>query len=157
LAARLIEISKMAPQPRGYAFEAFLKEVFDAHGLQGKTPFRLTGEQIDGSFEFAHETYLLEAKWQNEPAAAKDLRDFHGKVEAKAAWSRGLFVSNSGFTEEGLQSFGSGKRIICMAGLDLYEIFHRRRSFTEVLRLKVRAAAETGLPFVRVRDLFPNE
>ena len=156
LEERLMEISKLDPQPRGYAFEAFLKEVFNAYGLAGKEAFRLTGEQIDGSFEFGHETYLLEAKWQNEKTPAKDLRDFQGKVESKAAWSRGLFVSNSGFTEEGLHSFGSGKRIICMDGLDLYEIFHNRRAFTEVLRLKLRTAAETGRPFVSVRDLFPT-
>lgn len=153
LAERLMEISMLEPQPRGYAFEKFLKEVFDAYGLAGKDAFRLTGEQIDGSFEFGHETYLLEAKWQNEKTGAKDLRDFQGKVEAKAAWSRGLFVSNSGFTEVGLEAFGGGKRIICMDGLDLYEIFHNRRSFTESLRLKVRYAAETGRPYVSVREL----
>jgi hypothetical protein len=152
---QLIEISKMEPRPRGYAFETFLKDVFDAYGLAGKAAFRLVGEQIDGSFEFGHETYLLEAKWQNDKTAAKDLRDFHGKLEGKAAWARGLFVSNSGFTEEGLQSFGNGKRIICMDGLDLYEIFHNRRSFVEVFGLKLRAAVETGRPFVRVRDLYP--
>lgn len=154
LEERLMEISKMAPQPRGYAFEAFLKDVFDAHGLVGKTAFRLTGEQIDGSFEFEHQTYLLEAKWQNDKTAAKDLRDFHGKLDGKADWARGLFVSNSGFTDEGLQSFGNGKRIICMDGLDLYEIFHNRHSFVEVLGLKLRAAVETGRPFVSVRELF---
>lgn len=154
LKERLIEISKMQPNPRGYAFEAFLKNVFDAYGLAGKAAFRLTGEQIDGSFEFGHETYLLEAKWQNDKTAAKDLRDFQGKVEGKANWARGLFVSNSGFTEEGLQSFGNGKRSICMDGLDLYEILNNRRCFVEVLRLKVRAAAETGRPYMSVRDLF---
>lgn len=155
LKAQLIEVSKMEPRPRGYAFEVFLKDVFDAYGLAGKAAFRLIGEQIDGSFEFGHETYLLEAKWQNDKTAAKDLRDFQGKVEGKAAWSRGLFVSNSGFTAEGLQSFGNGKRIICMDGLDLYEILHNRRSFVAVLRLKIRAAAETGRPFVSVRELYP--
>lgn len=159
LKARLMEISLLEPQPRGTAFEVFLREVFDAHGLSGKGGFRMIGEQIDGSFEFGHETYLLEAKWQNEKTPAKDLRDFHSKVEAKAAWSRGLFVSNSGFSEEGIEALGRGKqiRIVCMDGLDLYEILHNQRSFSEVLRLKVRAAAETGRPFVSVRDLFPNE
>ncbi len=156
LKEQLIEISKMEPQRRGYAFEAFLKDVFDAYGLVGKAAFLLTGEQIDGSFEFEHQTYLLEAKWQNDKTAAKDLRDFHGKLDSKADWARGLFVSNSGFTDEGLQSFGNGKRIICMDGLDLYEIFHNRRSFVEVLRLKLRAAVETGRPFVSVRDLLPT-
>ncbi len=154
LKEQLIEISKMQPQPRGYAYETFLKDVFDAYGLAGKAAFRLTGEQIDGSFVFEHQTYLLEAKWQNDKTAAKDLRDFHGKLDSKADWARGLFVSNSGFTDEGLQSFGNGKRIICMDGLDLYEIFHNQRSFVEVLRLKLRAAVETGRPFVSVREFF---
>jgi len=159
LAARFLEISKLAPQPRGCEFEKFLKEVFDAHGLQGKKPFRLVGEQIDGSCEFDHASYLLEAKWQNEKTSASDLRNFQGKVEAKSAWTRGLFVSYSGFSEQGLDAFTRGHRtsIICMDGLDLYEIFHHRRSFTEVLRLKRREAADTGRPFVSVRDLFPNE
>jgi restriction endonuclease Mrr len=154
LKERIIEISKMAPQRRGYAFEAFLKDVFDAYGMAGKAAFRLTGEQIDGSFEYGHQTYLLEAKWQNDKTAAKDLRDFHGKLDGKAVWARGLFISNSGFTEEGLQSFGNGKWIICMDGRDLYEIFHNQRSFIEVFRLKLRAAAETGRPFVRVCELY---
>ncbi|MCB1079879.1 MAG: restriction endonuclease, partial [Verrucomicrobiae bacterium] len=159
LATRFLEVSKLAAQPRGYAFEAFLKEVFDLHGLQGKKPFRLTGEQIDGSFELDHDSYLFEAKWQNQRTSADDLRNFQGKVKAKAAWSRGLFVSYSGFTEDGLDAFtrGSATSIICMDGLDLYEIFRRRHPFVEVLRLKRREASDTGRPFVSVRDLFPNE
>src|SRR5437899_5185373 len=47
------------------------------------------------------------------------------EIEQKAAWTRGLFVSNSGFSEDGLVAFGRGKRIICMGGLDLYEIRDR--------------------------------
>ena len=49
LAVRLITISLMDPQPRGYAFEKFLKDVFDAFGLAARASFRLRGEQIDGS------------------------------------------------------------------------------------------------------------
>ena len=50
LTARLIGISNMEPQPRGYAFEKFPKELFDAYGLAARASFRLSGEQIDGSF-----------------------------------------------------------------------------------------------------------
>ena len=49
-----------------------------------------------------------------------------------------------------------GKRVICMDGLDLYEMLDREIPFTQVLERKVRRAAETGSPFVRVRDLFPH-
>lgn len=41
-----------------------------------------------------------------------------------------------------------------MDGLDLYEMLDRELPLTQVLERKVRRAAETGSPFVRVRDLF---
>lgn len=155
LSDRLIEVSSMPAQRRGYAYESFLKEVFDAYGLAGKPSFRLRGEQIDGSFQYCQETYLLEAKWQNEPVGAADLHTFHGKLGEKAAWSRGLFVSNSGFSADGLHAFGRGKRVVCMDGFDFSEMLRRRISFSDVISAKVRTAAETGNPHVSVRELFP--
>jgi hypothetical protein len=154
LKAELLSFSNLAPHARGYAFEKFLKQLFDAYGLAAQEPFRLRGEQIDGSFQFANETYLVEAKWQSQATGVADLHTFHGKIEQKAAWTRGLFVSNSGFTEDGLAAFGRGKRVICMDGHDLYDILNREIPLNRVLECKVRRAAETGLPFVRVRDLF---
>jgi len=152
----LLALSSIAPQPRGYAFEKFLRELFDAFGLEAREPFRVVGEQIDGSFVLQGETYLLEAKWEGSQTDAGDLHKFHGKLEQKAAWTRGLFVSNSGFTEPGLTAFGRGKRVICMDGLDLFDALSRGLALDLVLERKVRRAAETGLPFVRVRDLFPQ-
>ena len=151
---RLIRLSFLAPQKRGYAFEAFFKELFNAYGLSARASFRLTGEQIDGSFEMHNETYLLEAKWQNAQTSAADLHTFEGKLRQKASWSRGLFVSHSGFSSDGLHAFGRGKRLICMDGFDLYEMLSLKLSFIDVIDAKVRRAAETGCPFVPVRDLF---
>ena len=76
-------------------------------------------------------------------------------METKAAWTRGLFISQSSFSDDGIHAFGKGKRVVCMDGLDLYETLSRGLSFTDVLTKKIRRAAETGAPFVRVRDLFP--
>jgi Restriction endonuclease len=151
----LIALTRLEPQPRGYAFEKFLKGLFDAHGLEARDAFRIVGEQIDGSFQLADETYLLEAKWKGAPSGLNDLRAFNGKVEAKAAWARGLFVSQTGFTEDGLHAFGGGRRVICMDGLDLHDTLSRGLSLSAVLKRKVRRAAETGASFARVRDLFP--
>lgn len=156
LRAELLALRQLLPQSRGYAFEKLLHDIFNAYCLEAREPFRLQGEQIDGSFQLSNETYLLEAKWQVDKIGAADLHTFHGKLEQKAAWTRGLFVSNSGFTEEGLVAFGRGKRVICMDGLDLYDTMHREIPLTDVLNRKVRNAAETGLPFARVRDLFPG-
>lgn len=152
----LIGFVQLAPQQRGYAFETLLRELFKVVGLQAREPFRLKGEQIDGSFVLQGETYLLEAKWQAAQTGVADLHTFHGKLEQKAAWTRGLFVSNSGFTEDGLTAFGRGKRVICMDGLDLFDTLSRELPLNLVLGSKVRRAAETGLPFARVRDLFPT-
>jgi predicted protein tyrosine phosphatase len=151
----LIAFAKLEPHARGYAFETLLRDLFNVFGLQAREPFRLRGEQIDGSFVLQGETYLIEAKWQADKTGVADLHTFHGKLEQKAAWTRGLFVSNSGFTEDGLVAFGKGKRVICMDGLDLYETLSRELPLNHVLESKVRRAAETGLPFARVRELFP--
>lgn len=154
LKQRLIELSSMEPHPRGYAFEAWLRDAFNFYGLQAREPFRNKGEQIDGSFVLQGETYLLEAKWESAKTAAADLHAFQGKLEQKAAWARGLFVSNSGFTEDGLAAFGRGKRVVCMDGLDLFDTLDRELPLNTALDRKVRRAAETGLPFERIRDLF---
>ncbi|GAB2883704.1 restriction endonuclease [Paraburkholderia jirisanensis] len=152
----LLQVASLSPQARGYAFEGFLKELFDTFGLTAREPFRLRGEQIDGSFQLRGDIYLLEAKWHGQPIGVAELHTFHGKIEQKASWTRGLFVSNSGFTDDGLLAFGRGKRVICMDGLDLYEMLDREIPLTQVLERKIRRAAETGSPFVRVRDLFPH-
>lgn len=152
----LIGFAQLAPQARGYAFENLLRDLFNVYGLEAREPFRLKGEQIDGSFLLQGETYLIEAKWQAEKTGVAELHTFHGKLEQKAAWTRGLFVSNSGFTEDGLVAFGRAKRVVCMDGLDLFDTLSRELPLNHVLESKVRRAAETGLPFTRVRDLFPT-
>lgn len=149
-------LGKMEAHARGFAFESFLKTAFNRFGLEAREAFRLVGEQIDGSFLLGNETYLLEAKWQNSPLGNDHLHIFHGKIEQKAAWTRGLLVSYSGFSDQGLAAFGRGKRVICMDGLDLAESLARELPLNTVLERKVRRAAETGMALVRVRDLFPT-
>jgi len=150
----LLSLTKLPPHERGYKFETFLRKLFDAFGLQAERPFRLTGEQIDGSFVLDEAIYLVEAKWHNEMTGASDLHAFHGKVDQRAAWSRGLFVSYSGFTEQGIIAFGRARKVICLDGRDLGETFQRRLPLPEVLRRKVRRAVEHGVTLARVSDLF---
>lgn len=151
----IVKLSTLAPQARGYAFETFLKSLFEVYGLKPHEAFRIRGEQIDGNFVLANETYLLEAKWEGAQTGVSDLHVFHGKLEQKAAWARGLFISHAGFSEDGLAAWGRGKRVICMDGFDLYEMLQRSLPLDHVLDRKIRRAAETGMAFVRVRELFP--
>lgn len=157
LSSTLIELSTMSPQAWGFAFEKFLRDLFAVYNLAPKASFRIAGEQIDGIFELNTETYLLEAKWQNEPIGVSDLYTFAGKINSKASWTRGLFVSQSAFSEEGLMAFSRNRTsIVLMDGFDIYDALHRNIPFDQVIARKVRKAAETGNAFSRVRDLFPS-
>lgn len=155
LAALLIEITKLDPHTRGLRFEGFLSELFAGFGLAPRGAFRLVGEQIDGSFKLLGQTYLVEAKWHGPQIGFADLMTFSGKVAGKASWSRGLLVSNSGFTAEGLDAFSRGRQtnLICADGLDLYEVLSRKVSLVDVLDEKASRAAETNRAFVPVREL----
>lgn len=156
LAGMLKEVMQLAPNQRGFAFERFLDDTFAVFNLAPRKSFRLVGEQIDGSFHLASETYLVEAKWQDPQIGNRELQAFAGTVRTKAIWSRGLYVSYSGFSEEGLTAFGRGDatRIICIDGLELWQTIQNALDLAEVLSLKTRRAAETGRAYVSVRDLF---
>lgn len=150
---RLISIRDLEAHTRGYAFEEFLKDLFNAFRLSARDPFKIVGEQIDGSFELEGETYLLEAKWLNKKVGVGDLGAFHSKLEQKASWARGLFVSFGGFTNVGLTGFGRGRRLICMDGRDIHEALERGIAIDRAISLKVRHAAETGDVFIPIDKL----
>lgn len=156
LLTRLFGVRDMPPHDRGYAFEVYLKELFDAFGMTAREPFKLYGEQIDGSFHLAGETYLLEAKWLNRKVSIAELHGFHGKIEQKAAWARGLFVSFGGFTAQGLDAFGKGKRLVCMEGREIKNALEREIGIDALIAMKVRRAAETGAVFTPIETIFPG-
>ncbi len=150
----LLDIHKLAPQARGYAFETFLQQLFEASNLQPRAPFRNTGEQIDGSFQYRGDIYLVEAKWVVNHVGAGELHILQGKISEKAAWTRGVFISYYGFTDVGLEAFGRGKSLICISGKDINDALEKHIPFADVIDRKVRAAAETGSVFVPLDKLF---
>lgn len=159
LKQKLLALNNPNPQKRGFEFERFLKGLFEAYGLEPRGSFRLVGEQIDGSFELAGVVYLVEAKWQEKQTAQNDLLVFREKVESKSSWTRGLFVSNSGFTEDGITAFSRGRatNIVGMTGQDLFFVLCGEMSLTDAIKLKARRAAETGEFYVSVFDLLRNQ
>lgn len=134
------------PQLRGFAFEKYLKKLFEVHGLDPRSSFRIIGEQIDGSFVLHNEVYLLEAKWTNKKIDKGDLIVFNDKVSSKSGFTRGLFISFSGFSDEALATFACGRtvNIILMTVQDLAIVLEKKLDLTKVLSAKVRALAEEG-------------
>ena len=134
------------PQSRGFAFEKYLKKLFEDYNLEPRGSFKIVGEQIDGSFILHNEVYLLEAKWTNKKIDKADLVDFNEKVSSKSGFTRGLFISFSGFSDEALTTFANGRnvRIVLMTVQELAIALSRKLDFTKVLSAKVRALAEEG-------------
>jgi len=83
-------------QAAGLALETILNELFTLFELEPQQPFRVVGEQIDGSFCLDHEVYIVEAKWEKQPLDEQPLLVFRGKVEGKSQFTRGVFISLSG-------------------------------------------------------------
>lgn len=158
LRGQLEQLATMQPSPRGFAFERLLTDLFAAFDLAPRGSFRLKGEQIDGSFHHGAHTYLVEAKWQGERLGQSELLVFSGKVGGKAQWTRGLFISLGGFSNDGLEAFARGKQtnIICFDGLDLHAVLGGKISLPMLVNLKARAAAESNEAFVSVRSLVPG-
>ena len=152
LRAQFAEIMTLGPQPRGYAFERFLKQMFDVWGLEAREAFRTIGEQIDGSFQLGTATVLLEAKWQNELIDLLPLQGFQGRLEDRPIWTQGLFVSYSGYSAAAAAGFRA-RRLVLMDGFDIHEVLAKGLSLRRVILAKTRRASETGEAFVRVRDL----
>ena len=152
---KLITLGKINPIERGFAFEKLLADMFSVFGLSPRGSFRLQGEQIDGSFNLDGETYLVEAKWRNAQSGQEDLLIFSGKVGGKALWSRGLFISYAGFTQDGLEAFSKkgATSIIGLDGRDLWFIVDGNHNLKEVIQAKARYAAETGIFYISVLEL----
>lgn len=155
LKIELIRLTSLKPQERGFAFEKFLNQLFSTYNLDPRNSFRIVGEQIDGSFQIGSDVYLLEAKWHDKPTDQADLLVFHGKIGGKSTWSRGLFVSYNGFSEDGLTAFSRGRQtnMIGMTSEDLFHILNGEMSLLDAINLKARRAAETGEFFVSVFTL----
>lgn len=146
-------------QERGYEFERLLHELFALSGLSPRASFRVTGEQIDGSFEFNGHVYLIEARWRSRPANEADLLVFRGKVEGKSQWTRGLFLSVSGFTQPAIEAITRGKspNIVLMDGADLVAVLEGHVPLDRGLAFKIRSLAETGRVYVPLKEwLYEN-
>lgn len=142
-------------QAAGLALETVLNGVFDLFGLAPRKPFRVTGEQIDGSFELDGEIYLLEAKWEARPLPEGPLLVFRGKVEGKSQFTRGVFVALSGITREAQEAITRGKQanFFLMDGYDLTMVLEGRMRLEDLLRAKLRRLAEEGRVFVSASEI----
>lgn len=141
-------------QKRGLAFEPFLNDFFSLHGLDPRGSFRMLGEQIDGSFEWQGNTFLVEARWRSIPANTADLLVLRGKAE-KSDWTRGLFISINGFSDLATPTLQIGRKanLIAMSGHDLILVLERHWTLHDALRAKLRHTGETAEAYKPLTEL----
>lgn len=156
LRERFLELQGMSDrQAAGRMLEPLLTDLFEEFGLDPRDGFRITGEQIDGSFMLHKEVYLVEAKWTGRIPEA-DLLIFRGKVEGKATFTRGLFISINGYTREALTSITQGKQpnFVMIDGAHLFRVLSGDIGLDELLDRLIRILAEEGRPYLPTSELF---
>ncbi len=133
-------------QRRGFDFQTLLRDLFALYDLDPRSSFATPGQQVDGSITVDGTFILVEARWQKPPVEPKEVRDFQGKVQTKLDNTLGLMISMSGFSENAVAEAERTGRIVVvlMDGVDVAQVFQGVVDFLELLRRKLRHAAECG-------------
>ena len=141
-------------QRRGYFLERMLRELFELFDLDPRASFKIVGEQIDGAFTFETTEYLFEGKWEAKPISAADLDVLAAKLSRKLDNTLGLFLSISGFTEDGVSTHSAGRRVmILMDGADLMAVLEGRIDLVQLLHRKRREASQTGNIYLKIAEI----
>ena len=151
-----LKLSVESDRPKaGLALERLLNRLFEIFQLKPRLPFRVTGEQIDGSFELDAHIYLLESKWEKDPLPEADLLVFRGKIEGKSTFTRGVFVALNGISMQARDAITRGKppSFFVMDGYDLMMILSESISLATFLRKRVRLLAEQGRVYVPFSEI----
>jgi hypothetical protein len=141
----------------GLALEKLLNHLFELFELQPRQPFRVVGEQIDGSFQLDGHIYLLESKWEKHPLPEADLLVFRGKIEGKSTFTRGVMIALNDVSGQARDAITRGKApcFFVMNGHDLDMILSETISLPDFLRKRVRLLAEEGRVCVQFSDILP--
>lgn len=147
-------VSQSNHQARGRAFQQFLYKLFDTFDLVPRGSFSIVGEQIDGAFELDGNQYLIEAKWEQAPVGAREIRILKEQIESKLDNTLGIFISLNGFTGDGVAAVQRTRpNVILMDGGDVTTVLEGRLDLRELLRRKIRHAAQTGNIFLQAKDI----
>lgn len=130
----------------GLALEKLLNRLFEVFELQPRQPFRVVGEQIDGSFLLDGQVYLLESKWEKSPLPEADLLVFRGKIEGKSTFTRGVLIALNDVSAPAREAITRGKSpsFFVVNGHDLTMILNGSIGLPDFLRRRVRLLAEEG-------------
>ena len=96
----------------------------------------------------------MEVKWKAKLLSEAPLLEFRGKIEGKSLFTRGLFISINGVSQQALDAITRGKQplFIVMDGFDIAVVLEGRIRLDELLRAKMRRLSEEGSLFVSAKE-----
>ena len=145
------------PQQRGLLLEQLLNRVFDLHGIAVTRSFTRNGggEQIDAAFEFDGWHYLVECRWRERLADARQLDGLVGQVARSGKQTMGLFLSINGWSENvpPLLKQNPDKTVFLMHGYDLRLILAQPLDLRAALKTKLSALNLETEPYAPLNGL----
>jgi len=154
----LLNIEKITSlQEKGYKFEKYLNNLFEAFKLEPNASYRTKYDQIDGSFTFGGNTVLIEAKYKSKEIPKDDLILFENTLKSKSHFTKGLFITYSRVSSKALDYFrDSGSRIVILTVEEIFLMCQDKISLIKVLQSKFRQLDERGLIFRHILELNLN-
>ncbi|MGL4594241.1 MAG: restriction endonuclease [Thermoguttaceae bacterium] len=147
--------SNIGTQQAGYDFEKWFYDLATFSEIQARPPYKDTnGRQIDGSITLDGTTFLIEAKFQQNPAKADDVDSFFAKIERKADNTMGIMIAMSGF-DEGAKRAASKDRttLLLMDHSHLYSlVLNKAMTLAEVVNRIKRHASQSGESYLDVKN-----
>jgi hypothetical protein len=142
----LLSGKTLSSQQRGLEFEKLIFSILENESLEPRASYKPEGEQVDGSFYWQGQTFLIEAKWVKDPIPASSIYAFKGKLDGKFHTTSGVFISVNGYSDavEDALRFGKSLNILLFDDNDVKLIFNGEVGFLEVLKYKLREAGDTG-------------
>lgn len=148
---QLIDGIEFTPQQRGYKFEKLIEAKLNNESLDPRASYKPKGEQVDGSFFWMGQTFLLEAKWVESKIPVSSIYAFKGKVDGKFHTTSGIYIAVNGYSNdvEDALKFGKSLNILLFDSSDVELIFNGKVTFTDILKFKLREAGDSGSLHVR--------
>ncbi len=159
LTSQFRRVASLDAGTRGRRFEEFFDGILKRERLSPRRRYRPSGEEIDGSFVLSDRVYLIELKWEQKKLPASTLYEFRGKVEGKLEGTLGVLISMSGYSNDAIDALVRGKttNIILFDQADVEAIVGGKTWFRDLLRRKLRVAAERGLPYKPFKTMQDEE
>ena len=151
----LLNIEKLDnQQDKGYAFERYLIDLFNAFSLEPRASYRTEYNQIDGSIILNGSTVLIEAKYKETPINKDPFILFSEKIANKSPFTKGIFITLTRPSDKTLEYFNDKtSRFIIFTVEELYILCDQNRSLEEILKKKFRLLEETGRVFHHILQL----